>query len=85
MGNYLSKVVEEEEEELTCSDCVRLNIEPEYFTKQPNNILVEKIKNSKVECFDKYRNKINTETIEEISCTPSFIYVCSYGHKLNNM
>jgi hypothetical protein len=63
MGNYLSK--EEKEEELTCSDCARLNIEPEYFTKQPNNILVEKIKkNSKVECVDKYRNKINTETIE---------------------
>ena len=58
MGNYLSKEQEQEQKEpLTCTYC------------KPNNILVEKIKNSKV---------------EETSCTPSFIYVCSNGHKLHN-
>ena len=74
MGNYLSKEQDQEQEQeqkepLTCTYCTRQNIEPAYFTKKPNNILVEKIKNSKV---------------EETSCTPSFIYVCSNGHKLHN-
>ena len=46
MGNYLSK---ELEEPLTCAHCTRQNIEPAYFTKKTNNILVEKIKNSNVE------------------------------------
>lgn len=81
MGNYISK---ELEEPLTCDHCTRQNIEPAYFTKKPNATLIRQSTDEVVERYDKNKNKINSEKVEETSCIPSFIYVCSNGHKLNN-
>ncbi len=73
MGNTFGK----KKPIVKCKMCAEKNIEPEYFTKIHNNILIAEMQDDIR--YDKYGTKINDK---KESTIPKFIYKCSNGHKI---
>lgn len=70
MGNiFTTKSIE-------CLECKSNGVEPEYFTKKPNDILIQQVYVMKT--YDKYGNPIKKNSNK----TTTYYYMCSNGHKI---
>ncbi len=70
MGNLFTK------EMLRCKKCEEENIEPKYFTRRPNSILIGTMDEPQ---YDKYGKEIPDQIENKL---PKFIYKCSNGHEV---